>query len=967
MGLPNEKLFAVDADHRDICKFSSAESSTYRAVGSHVALLVKGVLEPVKMACKLVTGINPISGSDMLRVSREYSECMRALDLSDPNATRYNVSRWVQGTCTWLMDHPQYRDWINGSEKAVLWVTGAPGSGKTVLSSFIIDQMETIKSPRNVSFFFADESSTSQRSAVMLLRGLLYQILDRNPSLFKHVQVRWKRNAEKAFEELGQLWRFCTACFDDPLMENAVFVLDALDECASPDCERLLTWITQYFASRASGSTQVKFFLTSRPEIRISDILDTSTIRIRLEIHSDTDWLSKDIELFIADTINTLPALKEWPTERKEHLRHRLVQNADRTFLWVSLVLQKLTTEAMLSENAFAKMLSAIPDQLEGIYHNILTSIPNRYREAAREMLSIIAMAQNPLDQEQLRECWAIQSSHLSIHDMVHDLEPDIRRTVGLLCGQIIRWEKAKPKVRKSHRKGGGVEECRLVHQSAKGFLFSDPALSNPPMIASWYHLDLADATRIIANKCMWFIDLKEFSQTSQAPKTTDQETLRGFIVIRPDVVRSALEKCCKQHPFLHYAVHHWAHHFREYERLDIAPGTTALDPTDYAVALYNNNVPLRAHWFMKMLRLTELPLDQEECQIPVIVFCAYNGHATIVPKLMVRTDINASIAQMKFSALHAAVLGKHLTMVNWLLANEAGTEVNDAWNRTPLHFAARRNHEQILLCLIHHHANTSAKDQHGMTPIQDAQERGFNDIAKILARESKETDDPDSIMPVTDQTQDTLARFLHDSDEFDLGGSRQHLHDTTRKLADGPNGQLKNDRKPSQLSFPELELTRGSSDSSERKSLSAFGSDSSLNDSRRRHSRAHSRHQKASSGQGSFGSSSSVGSFRRSRRGRSLDLRSKKGTRITRRSSSGSGDSNVPRSHPLRLERPDSTILDEVQETVQRFQATILSMSTSDSPTYRRAFLLTRKLNRWRLRRFLLYASGTTRAYESD
>ena len=479
MGLPNEKLFAVDADHRDICKFPSAESSTYKAVGSHVALLVKGALKPVEMACTLATGINPTSKSDMLTVSKEYSKCMRALDPSYPDATRDKISRWVPGTCTWLLDDPRYLEWLNGSEKALLWVTGAPGSGKTVLSSFVIDQIESTKSPRNVAFFFADASSTSQRSAVMLLRGLLYQILNQNPSLFKHAQVHWKRTAERAFEELGLLWRICTACFDDPILENAVFVLDALDECAAPDCEHLLTWITQYHENRPAGLTQVKFFFTSRPEIRIADILDTSAIRIRLEIHDDTDWLSKDIEVFIAVAIDTLPAMREWSSERKEHIRHRLVQNADRTFLWVSLVLQKLTTEAMLSENAFTTMLSAIPDRLEGIYHNILMSIPSRYREAAKEMLSIIAMSQNPLSQEQLRECWAIQSRHHSVYDMKDDIEPDIRRTVGFLCGQIVRWEKAKPRLIGSHRNGGSVERCRLVHQSAKDFLFSNPKMPN--------------------------------------------------------------------------------------------------------------------------------------------------------------------------------------------------------------------------------------------------------------------------------------------------------------------------------------------------------------------------------------------------------------------------------------------------------------------------------------------------------
>ena len=91
MGLPNEKLFAVDADHRNIYKFPSTESSTYKAVRSHVALLIKEALKPVEMACTLATGINPTSESDTLTVSKEYSKCMRALGLSNPDATRYKI------------------------------------------------------------------------------------------------------------------------------------------------------------------------------------------------------------------------------------------------------------------------------------------------------------------------------------------------------------------------------------------------------------------------------------------------------------------------------------------------------------------------------------------------------------------------------------------------------------------------------------------------------------------------------------------------------------------------------------------------------------------------------------------------------------------------------------------------------------------------------------------------------------
>ena len=970
MGLPNEKLFAVDADHRDICKFPSAESSTYKAVGSHVALLIKGALKPMEMACTLATGINPIFESDMLTVSKEYSKCMRALGLSNPDVTRYKISRWVPGTCTWLLDDPRYLEWINGSEKALLWVTGAPGSGKTVLSSFVIDQVESTKSPRNVGFFFADDSSTSQRSAVMLLRGLLYQILNRNPSLFKHAQVHWKRTAERAFEELGLLWRICTACCDDPLLENAVFVLDALDECAAPDCEHLLTWITQYHANRPAGLTQVKFLLTSRPEIRIADILDTSVIRIRLEIHNDTDWLSKDIEVFIAVAIDTLPAMRGWSSERKERIRHRLVQNADRTFLWVSLVLQKLTTEAMLSENAFTTMLSKIPDRLEGIYHSILMSIPSRYREAAKKMLSIIAMAQNPLSQEQLRECWAIQSRHLSVYDMMGDVEPDIRRTVGFLCGQIVRWEKAKPRLMDSRRNGDSVEQCRLVHQSAKDFLFSDSEMPNRCTTDSWYHLDLASATRIITNKCISFLRLEDFTQL---PMDVNPGKNLDSIIVRPDLLRSKLHECCKEHPFLDYALHHWPHHFREYEQLQTSLKSVRYDPTDmhdpiyFVPSLYKYVVPLRAHWFMKMLRLADMPYDQEECPISPIVFCAYNGHASVMPRLMSRTDrpdINAPISQMKFSALHVAALGKHLLMVDWLLTYGANVQATDAWNRTPLHIAARRNNEDVLRCLLHHHADTSAKDKFGMTPIQGALERGFSENVKILAQHSKNADPILLVMPDLDQTQDGQARHDYgvdeldleeldleelDLEELDLEDPYQPRHDVAQHFADDHTGRIRDDGEHSPLSFPKPVRTSGSSDSSERRSLSLFGSESSRNGSTQSLSRARSRNNITPSKHGSFRRSSSVSSYRGKTRSRSLDIQFDRVqekalpplpkmeiNHISRRSSSV--DLNAPVSDDPACHIPLTTI-NASRETILNLQPTILSMGNSHSPRYKCTF----------------------------
>ena len=50
-GIPNERLFPVDADHHTICRFESVESQAYKAVGSHVVTLVRSVA-PAAMPCK---------------------------------------------------------------------------------------------------------------------------------------------------------------------------------------------------------------------------------------------------------------------------------------------------------------------------------------------------------------------------------------------------------------------------------------------------------------------------------------------------------------------------------------------------------------------------------------------------------------------------------------------------------------------------------------------------------------------------------------------------------------------------------------------------------------------------------------------------------------------------------------------------------------------------------------------------
>lgn len=44
----------------------------------------------------------------------------------------------IPGTCEWLLQNTAYKHWHNLNRPTVLWVTAGPGSGKTVLASFVV-------------------------------------------------------------------------------------------------------------------------------------------------------------------------------------------------------------------------------------------------------------------------------------------------------------------------------------------------------------------------------------------------------------------------------------------------------------------------------------------------------------------------------------------------------------------------------------------------------------------------------------------------------------------------------------------------------------------------------------------------------------------------------------------------------------------------------------------------------------
>ena len=101
----------------------------------------------------------------------------------------------------------------------------------------IIDELQkSIGNTGILSFFFCQATDSRINSATAVLRGLLYLLAKQQPSLISHIQERHKDTGKQLFEGVNAwaaLSQIFTSILNDPNLQGAYMVIDALDECVT--------------------------------------------------------------------------------------------------------------------------------------------------------------------------------------------------------------------------------------------------------------------------------------------------------------------------------------------------------------------------------------------------------------------------------------------------------------------------------------------------------------------------------------------------------------------------------------------------------------------------------------------------------------------------------------------------------------------------------------------------------------
>jgi Cdc6-like AAA superfamily ATPase len=146
----------------------------------------------------------------------------------------YREELWLrrhENTCTWVLDDRRYKAWAEKDSPNILWISGGPGCGKSVLSSFLTKNVTRGKSNQLfMVYFFCDDKDERVRTAHAILANLLAQLLIQVPDIMEHflAESEFLTKKAKVSWSFSMLWRVFERIINDPHRGQVYILIDAL-------------------------------------------------------------------------------------------------------------------------------------------------------------------------------------------------------------------------------------------------------------------------------------------------------------------------------------------------------------------------------------------------------------------------------------------------------------------------------------------------------------------------------------------------------------------------------------------------------------------------------------------------------------------------------------------------------------------------------------------------------------------
>ena len=663
---------------------------------------------------------------------------------TDPRHDRDNLIQRkgtrVDHTCTWITSNQFYKSWLDSCPQ-LLWLSGGPGKGKTMISIFLAEHLERMTEilPDAVSLeYFCDNKNDRRNTADSIIQGLLFQVLQKRPELINHILPTFEIQQASLFSgsSFESLWRIFVSMTCDPMLRTIYCVLDGLDECDKHSLEVLLRHFKALFSTNSSDtpSCRLNLIAVSRDLPDIIPELLSGFPRIRLDQDTDIE-VSQDITRFIDAKLDDIFSVKKYPQSTRVRVKEIFMERAQGTFLWIGIAAKTLE-ECNAIE--FEAVLERLPPGLEKLYDRILLDIKVNHRQIAARILRWVVMAVRPFT---LSELSAIIEP--TIEPPTGFTREDVTERQVSYCGCFLTIDNCK---------------VNLIHQSAKDYLLRGD-YDNSNLDLKDFRMEEKGGNQEIARKCFLYLEDNLLASDDMGP----WERREAF-------------------PLLSYATRYWHIHARFLPSSD--------DIFKLSRPFYGKDSQIRKLWLRShhkllyfpypsrfpysskplhmashfdILPLAEALLDQGGLMKMIKCFrsinekdsgyktalhwAAQNGHLAIARLLLGKgANVNAK-DKKKETALHKAARHGHRELVQLLLENGADINMKNHENETVLHRAAWSRHEGLVRLLLEKGADINAKTRTwGKTALHWAADSGHEGVVRILLEEGADINAKDDL-----------------------------------------------------------------------------------------------------------------------------------------------------------------------------------------------------------------------------
>jgi hypothetical protein len=412
---------------------------------------------------------------------RKLKDCLRDLRSGDPRDDKKRIEDTKGGLLAdsyrWVLDNSTFQQWQQDPHSRLLWVKGDPGKGKTMLLCGLINKLQSpMPKTELLSYFFCQATDSRINSATGVIRGLLYMLVDQQPSLMSHIRRKYDCAGKAVFEDANAwvaLSEIFTSMTQDRGLETIYLVVDALDECVA-DLPKLLDLIVR----TSTLSPRIKWLVSSRNENHIEEKLKSvgDEAKLSLELKQNAEQVARAVDAYIDHKLSCLESLGE--ADLRKQVRDELHRKANGTFLWVALVMQEL--EKPESWDPLAVVEEA-PAGLQQLYDRMMQQIQRlsaRNVDICQSLLCITAVAYRPL---YLAEMGSLCRSAGRATMVVETV-----RKIAAMCGSFLTVRD---------------EQVYLVHQSAKDYLSDKMRAAALPSQSEMHYTLFVQSLELLSSK----------------------------------------------------------------------------------------------------------------------------------------------------------------------------------------------------------------------------------------------------------------------------------------------------------------------------------------------------------------------------------------------------------------------------------------------------------------------------------